>query len=99
MNSWVTKNTCTALLRQNRSGRLMLVTNVYGPSVDSLKPAFIREIQSLSALINQPWFLVGDFNVVRWMIERNNNSYNFALMEAFNDLILQLQVIEIHLQN
>lgn len=98
-NAWVTRHSCTALLQQSQTGRLVAVTNVYGPSTDAQKPAFIRELRALAPLINLPWTLVGDFNVVRWLIDRSGGTHSFPLMNQFNDLLSFLQVQEISLQN
>lgn len=98
-NSWATKHSCTALLRQNQTGRLIQITNVYGPSTEADKPAFLTELEGLLPLVQAPWLLVGDFNVVRWMIDRSGGMRDFQLMELFNTVIANLQVLEIPLQN
>lgn len=99
LNSWVTKNSATVLLRQINSGAKLLITNVYGPRIDQLKLAFINEIRFLASLVNYPWIIEGDFNLVRWLIDRSGNQRSFTLMSLFNDLIRELEVIDIPLQN
>lgn len=37
INSWTTRHSISALLRQESSGALFVITNVYGPSNDALK--------------------------------------------------------------
>ena len=99
LNSWVTRNSVSVLLKQTNSGASLLITNVYGPSTDQLKPAFINEIRSLSSMVNDPWILGGDFNLVRWLIDRSGSQRSFTLMSLFNDLISELELIDIPLQN
>lgn len=99
LNSWATRNSVSVLLQQSSSGAILLVTNVYGPTTDTLKPAFINELRYLSSLATNPWILGGDFNLVRWLIDRSGNQRNFTLMSLFNDLIREMEVIDIPLQN
>lgn len=99
VNSWGTRHTCSALLQQINTGALFLVSNVYGPSTDDLKPAFIDELRCLATLVHWPWIIGGDFNLVRWLIDRSGNQRCFRLMELFNDLIRDLQLVDVPLTN
>lgn len=68
------------MLHEN-SGRNVLVTNVYGPSSDEEeKFRFIQELRTLSAMVRDPWILLGDFNLVRWMIDRTGDMRGFDLI-------------------
>ena len=60
MNSWGTRHSCSALLKQNQTGKMLLITNVYGPSTDAGKPEFLQEIEGLLPMVNAPWMIVGD---------------------------------------
>lgn len=88
-----------AVLEQISTGAILLFTNVYGPSVATLKPAFIEESRSLSLLVNQPWIIGGDFNLVHWLIDRSGSQRSFRLMDLFNDLIRDLQLVDVPLSN
>lgn len=99
LNSWSTRHTCTALLRQTSTGGIFQITNVYGPSTDDGKEAFISELHHISTLVQYPWILGGDFNLVRWMIDRSSNRVNFRLMTLFNDFIRDAALIDVPLQN
>lgn len=70
-----------------------------GPSTDEHKKAFIDELQSIAAYRTVAWVILGDFNLIRWVIDRSTNSWNFPLMEGFNDLITNLQLMDIPLKN
>lgn len=100
INSWVTKHTCSALLMQVTSGTRFLVTNVYGPSTDpNKKLEFLQELLNLKSLVKDPWLLMGDFNVVRWMNDRSGALEEFCLMDRFNEIVDLLQLMEVPLQN
>lgn len=98
LNSWATKHSCLALLQQESTGGVFLVTNVYGPSSDDQKQNFIQELKGLAPLVNHPWILGGDFNLVRWLIDRSGDRSSFELMAQFNDVILDLALIDIPLE-
>lgn len=99
MNSWATKHTCSAMIKHEVSGVCFLITNVYGPSTDDGKEEFVMELRGLSQLVQGPWVLGGDFNLVRWLVDRSGDLRSFTLMNLFNDLIRDMQVIDIPLKN
>lgn len=99
LKSWSTKHTVTVVLRQNNSGQVIAVSNVYGPSDDALKPQFILELRSLASLISTPWLIVGDFNLVRWLTDRSASLSNFTLMQRFNEFITAAGLVDTPLRN
>lgn len=99
-NSWSTRHTSSAVLKQIQSGQTFVFTNVYSPSTsDNDIIEFIKELRSLPSLIQHPWILLGDFNLVRWYVDRSVDVTTYNLMCAFNDLIRDLELIDIDLQN
>ena len=60
VSSWGTRHTCSALLQQINTGAELLVTNVYGPSTDDLKPAFVEELRGMASLVHHSWILGGE---------------------------------------
>lgn len=99
MNSWSTNHTISAVLEQTSTGQAFVVTNVYGPSVESEKMNFIQELRALHSTIHHPWLLMGDFNLIRWFGDRSTDLRGFNLMSAFNDLIRDLGVLDVTLEN
>lgn len=99
LNCWTTRNSCTALLKQTNTGGILMVTNVYGPSIDALKKDFIKELHSISALVNGVWIIGGDFNLVKWMTDRTGLTANFTLMSLFNNFIRDSSLIDLPLEN
>ena len=99
INSWSTRHSCSVVLKQNNSGEIFTVTNVYGPSEDALKPDFLKELSKMADLINSKWMLVGDFNLVRWLIDRSSDMRATNLMDLFNELIVELQLVDVPLKN
>lgn len=99
LKSWSTKHTITVMLKQNRTGQVIVVSNVYGPSDDAHKPQFILELRSLANLIFDPWLIAGDFNLVRWLTDRSTSLSSFRLMQLFNEFITAAGLIDTPLRN
>lgn len=97
--SWSTVHTLSVVLRQASTGFKFLVTNVYGPSIDEEKSRFIDELGTLASLIHHPWILAGDFNLVRWLIDRTGDLRGIQLMDLFNDFIRDVGLVDVQLKN
>lgn len=99
INSWSTKNTVSAVLRQSATGQCFIVSTVYGPSNEALKQDFILELRQLSTMISLPWIVGGDFNLVRWLVDRTGDMQGLSLMCLFNDMIRDLGLEDVPLKN
>lgn len=99
INSWSTAHTITAVLKHKATAKCITVTNVYGPTQDILKPLFIDELRYVAGVINGPWILAGDFNQVRWLIDRSASNRSFNLMDLYNGFIQDSELIDIPLRN
>lgn len=71
----------------NADGSALSVTNVYAPTASSEKPAFLEELTMLAASVVGPWMLIGDFNLTRSPVDKNNSAFNFAEANMLNDSI------------
>lgn len=87
LNSWATQHTLTVLLHNQCTDENMTYTTVYRPSVDVAKPNFIAELYEVASKIEPSWIIAGDFNLVRWLIDRSREYRGFGLMDSFNDYI------------
>lgn len=99
LNSWSTCHTITTVLKSSTMGVKMMITNIYGPSEDVLKPAFVEELRHIAVWVDLPWILAGDFNLVRWLMDRSSSIRGFALMELFNGFISDAGIVDIPLRN
>lgn len=45
------------------------------------------------------WIIIGDFNAVRWLVDRTGDMRGLNLMCSFNDTITELEVEEVQLGN
>lgn len=69
-SSWSTEHTLTVKLLHIQTGNKIIFTTVYGPSEDGGKLPFIQELHTITARISEPWIIAGDFNLVRWLVDR-----------------------------
>lgn len=101
LSSRATKHTISVILRQEQTGNSFLISAVYGPSIDNptLKREFIEELRQLGGLVHLPWILLGDFNLARWLSDRPGDFRGMSLMQLFNDLIRELEIVDIPLSN
>lgn len=99
INSWSTFHTITAVLKHLGTGKVITITNVYGPTDDSLKPLFISKLRSVASATHGPLLLASDFNQVRWLIDRSAANRSFALMELYNDFIQEAELMDVPLRN
>ena len=49
--------------------------------------------------VKDKWIIAGDFNLVRWMVDRTGNFQGFGLMDSFNDFITRAGLIDVQLKN
>ena len=85
-------------LRERSTQLSFCVSSVYGPNDHSLKPLFLQDICNVHDWCSsEPWVLTGDFNMTRFMHERQGCEGNIIDMDLFNNLIPDLGLTDIPL--
>jgi exonuclease III len=91
------KHAITVKVESNSDDTNFVLTNVYAPCDHGDRSMFFSEIKQLQLAITCPWVLAGDYNIYRYISEKNNNNINWAAMDEFNawinDLIQTIVVI------
>jgi exonuclease III len=87
----------TTVLASTTADLSFTITNVYAPADHSLSPAFAEEMVALRPLVTGAWLIAGDFNLIRYPSEKNNNRFNVTLAALFNDLIHSMGWFELPL--
>lgn len=72
-SAWSTRHTISVHLTEISTGQHFIITNTYGPSVDQQKSEYILELRRLATIIDHPWLIAGDFNLVRWLVDRSGD--------------------------
>lgn len=98
-NHFAKPHSLTTVFSCNATNLDFAITNVYGPSDHRGSLPFLQSLNELPSLIAVPWFLFGDFNLVRSAADKNNGQFNPTLAAAFNDAIQNLNVSEIELSD
>lgn len=80
------------------NGQVLFLSNIYGPCTLEGKAAFLGWLQSLEAVNYNLWLLVGDFNLIRSLENRNKPGGNALGMFQFNEVINLLGLVEIPLK-
>ncbi|RVW93092.1 Transposon TX1 uncharacterized 149 kDa protein [Vitis vinifera] len=62
-------------------------SGVYGPSVKVEREEFLSELGAIKGLWNEPWCVVGDFNMIRFPSERSQGGGMFTWSGGFNNLL------------
>jgi hypothetical protein len=89
--------TLTTTLAHAASDLAITITNVYGPSDHTHTTAFLDELCSLRSSSFGAWLLVGDFNLIRETVGKNNGNFDAAGANAFNSAIQNLALLELPL--
>jgi exonuclease III len=66
--------------RRAAGGDEWWLTTVYVPTRDAAKPTFLAELHQLRQIRLGPWLLMGDFNMIYMVADKNNNLLNCRLM-------------------
>lgn len=80
-------------------GSVCRLMAVYGPSRDRDKPAFFEQIKSLKPPTVMKWMVLGDFNVIYRVCDKNNGNIDRRWMGQFRVTLNDCELKEIHFQN
>ena len=72
------------MLEENISWR---ITGVYGPQTDPEKIVIMQEISDLKHHMDEQWLLLGDFNLIYRVEDKNNQRVNINMLNRFRDTI------------
>lgn len=72
-------------------------SGIYGPHLDAEKPAFLEELREVRGHCSRPWMLAGDYNMIYYAQDKNNDNVNRALMGRFRRFVNDMELKEIPL--
>jgi hypothetical protein len=88
----------TIKLKSLQSGLSFHITNIYGTGASTDKAGFISWLYNFETCNIEDWLILGDFNLIRSLENKNRNGGNLVEMNLFNDLIHHLDLVEIAFQ-
>jgi exonuclease III len=73
------------------------ITTVYGPQREDDKINFLTELTERRSLYPGPWVVVGDFNLIMYASEKNNDILNRAMMARFRRFAQHLELRDLYM--
>ncbi len=96
---WTGKFSLTTVLIRKVDGFIFTITNVYGPTGLTLKEVFFRELQELGPRVEGVWALLGDFNTLLSVRDKNAPPSHVADMVSFRNVINNLGLVDLPIAN
>lgn len=94
----LTQNSVSATLTMLADNTEWSLTGVYGPQSDNDKLVFMQEITDLKQHMLPAWLILGDFNLIYRVQDKNNGRVNLSLLNGFKSTIDNLQLAPIELK-
>jgi exonuclease III len=73
------------------------LTSVYGPQADGDKALFLDDLEAIRDACPGPWAVVGDFNLILDVADKNNARVNRRNMTMFRRVVDRLELCDMHL--
>ncbi|KAL6321189.1 hypothetical protein AAG906_015533 [Vitis piasezkii] len=79
-------------------GFMWFFTGVYGPTMKRYREPFWEELGAIRGLWYVPWYIGGDFNVIRFPSERSREGRLSSSMRRFSEVLDELALRDLPLQ-
>ncbi len=96
---WAGVFSLSTTLRRRVDGSTITVSNIYGPTGATHKEAFLQELRALGARVTGVWALMGDFNILLSLRDKNGPPSHVADMLAFRNVINDLGLFDLPIHN
>jgi hypothetical protein len=93
----MTGHTVSAKITMLEENVSWCITGVYGPQTDPEKIEFMQEIADIKQHMEDRWILLGDFNLIYRVEDKNNNRINIPMLNRFKRTIDYLQLAPLQL--
>lgn len=77
----------SVIIKDLQNGCEWMFTGVYGPASPNNREAFWEELKGLRHRWDGPWVIGGDFNVIRFINEKNIGGQITRSMRDFEDFV------------
>nr|CAD1834396.1 unnamed protein product [Ananas comosus var. bracteatus] len=96
---WNGSFSLNVVLKRKVDGKVFYVTNVYGPTRVDLKPAFFQELREICGRSVGAWAVLGDFNTLLSLSDKNGMPSNSAEILLFREAINDTGLADLPLRN
>ena len=97
MPTQVTAHSVSAKITMLEENVSWCITGVYEPQTDPERIAFMQEISDLKQHMMDQWLMLGDFNLIYRVEDKNNNRINIPMLNRFKNTIDNLQLAPLEL--
>lgn len=87
LSNFVSDSYCITGYVSLREGSLWWLTVVYGPQEDDQKIMFLQELSDRRMLCPGSWLVIGDFNLILNVADKNNTLLNCRMMGKFKRFV------------
>nr|CAD1830240.1 unnamed protein product [Ananas comosus var. bracteatus] len=99
IQEWKGAFTLTVLLKRKIDGATFMISNVYGPTSVTLKANFFQELRSIYSYSTGIWTLLGDFNVLLSVNDKNGATTHITDILNFREVVHDLQLVDLPILN
>nr|CAD1842746.1 unnamed protein product [Ananas comosus var. bracteatus] len=99
VHEWTGRFSLTVLLKRKVDGKLFTISNVYGPMAANLKINFFIELHSISASSTGAWVMLGDFNVLLSVQDKNRPTANINDILNFREVVQEIGLVDLPIVN
>ncbi len=96
---WIGFYSLNVILKWKADNRMILISNIYGPSGGSPKDRFYRELLDLRGLAPDIWMALGDFNILFALQDKNGAPSNVSEILRFRGVMQELGLTDLPLLN
>jgi exonuclease III len=82
---------------QARDNNSWWITSVYGPQAREEKVSFLTELAERRSLCPGPWMVIGDFNMILFASEKNNELLDRAMMARVHRFMQELELKDMYM--
>ena len=94
----VTRSAVTITFSSTHTNAAWTLVTVYGPCRGIERDDFVQLLHDLVIPIDEHWLLVGDFNFIRYVDNRNRPGADMGDIFLFNEIISHLGLVELPLK-
>nr|CAD1838628.1 unnamed protein product [Ananas comosus var. bracteatus] len=99
IDEWSGHFSLNVVLKRKVDEAVVLISNIYGPTCNSLKAAFFNELRYINTRSRDVWAALGDFNVLLFVHDKNKATSNISEILQFGELINDIGLLDVPLLN
>ncbi len=99
VREWAGLFSLTVVLKRRIDGTIFSITNVYGPTCQSLRASFFEELRFIGTWYSGVWVVLGDFNVLLSSRDKNGPPSLPSGAVGFRTVVRDLDLIDLPLLN